>query len=172
MNAEERINVLNVLLSVFNRAMHNFGAIIGDNCHVNQSINNKLNIPLIGCSSHGLQLAVNDLLPDHEKLLKKVHNLIVKLRTPLVSAALRRMTHLKPKLRNETGWSSTFQMLKCHVELWVHVKELGCEELDDLVLTQSGERKMDQVHSVYSIGSCDAEPAAPGCNTAHYKSLL
>lgn len=120
-------------------------ALIGDNCNVNQSVSNKLNIPLIGCSSHRLQLPVNDVLREHKTILKQVHVLMVKLRTPLISAKLRRVTHLKPKLRNDTRWSSKYQMIKKHVELCGHVNELGSEEVDDLVLMQSGERKVDQL---------------------------
>lgn len=70
---------------------------------------------------------------------------MLKLLTPLISAKLKRITHLKPKFRNDTKWSSTYQMFKWHVELCVPVKELGCEEVDDLVLTQSGERKVDEL---------------------------
>lgn len=85
--ADEYINFLNFLSSVHGKTMENVVAIIGDNCNVNQSISNKLSIPLIGCSSHRFQLAIKDFLQDYGQLLMQVHNPMVKLRTSLLSTS-------------------------------------------------------------------------------------
>lgn len=92
--------------------MVNVFALIGDNCSVDQSISTKSRIPLIGCASHRFQLAVKDLLNGHEIILAQVQSLMVILRTPLIAAEVRRITDLKPKLRNDTRCSSTDQMVK------------------------------------------------------------
>ena len=77
----------------------------------------RCRVPLIGCGSHRLNLAVKEVLEPIKPILKKVHELMGKLSAIKQSAKLRRTTNLEPIKRNVTRWSSTFNMLKRFFEL-------------------------------------------------------
>ncbi|ETK86180.1 hypothetical protein L915_09165, partial [Phytophthora nicotianae] len=71
---------------------------------------------LVGCASHRLNLAVRNFLAPCEEELDQVQLLIKHLRT-IKQAAKLRYTSLKPKLRQETRWWSTYSMLVRYFEL-------------------------------------------------------
>ncbi len=102
LNAEEHISFMNYVLDLYGKSCSNVRALIDDNATVNRSISSKTDIPLIGCSSHRFNLAVNDILTSYEQILGKINRLMVKLRSLTISARLRKFTHLGPKLRNVT----------------------------------------------------------------------
>ena len=68
---------------------------MGDNCNLNKSICQKLNIPLVGCNRHRLNLAVNLVLEPHEDLLENINNIMKKLTTIKRRAYLNESTKLK-----------------------------------------------------------------------------
>ncbi|KAE8899187.1 hypothetical protein PF003_g16798 [Phytophthora fragariae] len=63
--------------------------VVGDNCSVNRRLATLMGVPLIGCASHRLNLAVNADMASHEDDLAAVHVPMVKLRTLKQSAKLR-----------------------------------------------------------------------------------
>lgn len=105
----------------------------GDNCNVNRSLADQLEVPLVGCCSHRLQLAVKDYLGPEEK---KVDGVITQIASPaqtvisnldklmgelttlknaaVLRSALRRlgMSPIKPERRCKAKWASLFNMLK------------------------------------------------------------
>ncbi|KAF1780906.1 Ribonuclease H-like domain [Phytophthora cactorum] len=91
--------------------------IVGDNCSVNRRLATLMEVPLVGCASHRLNLAVQDDLAAHEDDLAAVQALMIKLRTLTESAKLRLKTDLRPVIRQQTRWSSTFAMVKRYFEL-------------------------------------------------------
>ena len=95
--------------------------LVGDNCSTNKALATQCGIPLIGCGSHRLNLAVKKVLEPIEPTLKKIHELMGKLSTIKQAAKLRRVTTLGPIKRNVTRWSSTFSMLKRFFELEEHL---------------------------------------------------
>ena len=117
LDADEHVGYLSYVLELFGYSFENVVALIGDNCNTNKSIANKLSLPLIGCASHRFNLAVQDILSEHETLLFKVHALMKKLRTPLMAARLAKQTPLNAKTQNVTRWSSSFDMLRRYNEL-------------------------------------------------------
>ncbi|RLN92817.1 hypothetical protein BBJ28_00025410 [Nothophytophthora sp. Chile5] len=105
---------------------------VGDNCSVNQYIGRREGaIPLIGCASHRFNLAVRDFLKDDEPLMGKIQTLMLKLRTIKGRALLRRVMKLSPVLRNDTRWSSSFEMLKRYVVLEPLIGSLGHGVLEE-----------------------------------------
>lgn len=105
---------LSFLWSIYNNRMENLMCIVGDNCSGNQSISIILSTPLIGCTRHRLQLSVNPILQEYSAVIEQVHHIMITLRTSLLSAMLRRYTPLKPRLRNATRLSLTYNMVKRH----------------------------------------------------------
>ncbi|KAG2800607.1 hypothetical protein PC112_g20404 [Phytophthora cactorum] len=102
---------------------------------------NIMGMPLVGCASHRLNLAVKRFLEPHEEDLENVQVLMRKLRTVKEAAKLRAKTPLLPVLRQETWWSSTFAT----VDRYVRLREfLSADdgEIADLLLPRSTHRSL------------------------------
>ncbi|KAG3160915.1 hypothetical protein PC128_g20931 [Phytophthora cactorum] len=97
---------------------------------------NIMDVPLVGCTSHRLNLAVKRFLEPHEEDLENVQVLMRKLSTLKEAAKLRAKTPLLPVLRQETWWSSTVAMLDRYV--WLR-KFLSADddEIADLLPSRS-----------------------------------
>lgn len=105
---------------------------VDDNCSVNQSIGHRVGeIPLIGCASHGFALAVKDFMQCDEGLIDKIQKLMKKLSTVKGKALLRSHTSLAPIMRNDTRWSSTYEMLQRYTKLEPILRSLDDETVSD-----------------------------------------
>jgi hypothetical protein len=129
--------------------------IAADNCSTNQSLATLLKVPLVGCYSHRLNLAVQHFIgPEfrknkhgkivseesvHRSLVNKVDRLMGELNTQKNSALLRPRTPLTPQRKNATRWSSTFTMLLRWTELRGPIGEVTGfpEEVTDLIPSAS-----------------------------------
>jgi hypothetical protein len=107
------------MLEIYGKAEDNIIFLVGDNCQVNKTLADLMNIPLVGCASHRLNLAVQEYLNDSEDILQQINKLMRKLSTIKKAAKLRKLTHLMPITRNTTRWTSTFKM----VERYFNIKE-------------------------------------------------
>lgn len=82
-------------------------------------------MPIIGCHSHLLNLAIHRYLSTHDDLLSLVRRLVLKCRTTKNLAHLRHLMETNhpnlafvvPILDNETRWSSKYHMLERYVRL-------------------------------------------------------
>ncbi|ETO58692.1 hypothetical protein F444_22929 [Phytophthora nicotianae P1976] len=89
-HCSSHVKFLDVILSYYGRNKASIAYIVGDNCSVNGAVADQLQVPMVGCTSHRLNLAVNLLLADDDKLLDKIQKLIYKVKNSLlVSAKLR-----------------------------------------------------------------------------------
>lgn len=52
----------------------------------------------------------------------------------ILPTELRKLTHLHPKMDNETGWSSNYEMLKCYLEMKDFLLLLNMDGIDDLLI--------------------------------------
>ena len=98
-DSDQHIEYFNYVLSLCEKSMNYLFSLVSDNASVNKSISDKTGIPFIGCSSYRFNLAVHDILEHDEILISKVHSIIVKLRTLLLSAKLQKLSQLRPYLR-------------------------------------------------------------------------
>ena len=114
-------------LAFYKRVPEALTFLVGDNCSTNKSLATLCGVPLIGCGSHRLNLAVKTFLEPFEPILKKIHELMGKLSNIKQAAKLRRATALQPVKRNVTRWSSTFSMIKRFFELEEHVDSRDAE---------------------------------------------
>jgi len=115
--ADEHIVFIESTLAIYRKQMSDVSYMSGDNCEVNRSIARKTGIPLIGCYSHRLNLAVKKFLKDYEAQVNSVHDVMVELRTLKNAANLRYMHAPTAKLDNDTRWSSVYDMLKRYFQL-------------------------------------------------------
>lgn len=112
LNADGHLTAIKRFLSFFGKSVSGCLFLVGDNCAVNKRLADLLGVPLVGCTSHRLNLAVRDFLEPSEDDLEAVQQLMRKLRTLKQAAKLRTKTPLRAVLRQDTRWSSTFSMLK------------------------------------------------------------
>ncbi|ETP50571.1 hypothetical protein F442_04153 [Phytophthora nicotianae P10297] len=102
-----------------------------------------MGLPLVGCASHRLNLAIQQYISEHEALLCQVNELMTQLRTKKNSASLGEYTDLRPVKRNVTRWSSTFKMVKRFVEFKDAVKHV--EAVDELMPRAPDCRKLEKL---------------------------
>jgi len=116
---------------------HDFSSLeflTGDNAYVNGALCTKIeawiyrnkgirrSVPLVGCASHKLNLAVQFLCSESENpiwsaAISRVHTLMVSLKSLKNRVKLAVVTSLNPELRNDTRWRSTYLMLKKYLKL-------------------------------------------------------
>ncbi|KAG6976241.1 hypothetical protein JG688_00001579, partial [Phytophthora aleatoria] len=80
-----------------------------------------MGVPLVGCASHRLNRAVQVDMEQYEDDLACVQALMMRLRTLKQSAKLRLKTSLRPVIRQDTRWSSTFSMVHRYFKLLGHL---------------------------------------------------
>ncbi|OWZ05126.1 hypothetical protein PHMEG_00022844 [Phytophthora megakarya] len=129
-SAQSQFDLIADTLSRYDKPWSTVKFMVGDNCSVNQYIGRKEGaIPLIGCASHRFNLDVKDFLKTEEVLIAKVPALMTKLRTLKGQAVLRRFSQLTPLPRNDTRWSSTYEMVARYIVLQPCIVQLGRELL-------------------------------------------
>lgn len=124
-SAQNYIEFMNLTLETFGRTIESVTFLVGDNCATNKKISEDICLPLIGCYSHRLNLALTLFLKVRETLLAKVDSLMTHLRTPRVFGLLKRVTKLTPVRRNKTRWSSTYEFLERYLELHPFLEHCG-----------------------------------------------
>lgn len=133
LSAENIVNQLTRKLILINKNLSQIDYIGGDNASVNIKVAKLINVPFVGCASHRLALAVK-LLTDkniaNRNVILKVHTLMKKLRTIINRSILREYTHLAPEIRNQTRWSSCYNMLIKYMS----IKDCPTESYEEDVL--------------------------------------
>lgn len=89
LTAEGHLRAIDRFLPFFGKTIQGVRFLVGDNCAVNKRLANLMEVPLVGCASHRLNLAVRDFLRPHEDILEEVQLLMRKLRTLNQAAKLR-----------------------------------------------------------------------------------
>jgi hypothetical protein len=117
---DHMVHITKALCERYGRSLDEVVCLVGDNCSVNQSLARKLDIPLLGCGAHKLNLAIRAWIleqPGFLEAIEKVSKLMSKARTTKNSAKLRALTNLKAIKDNETRWTSTFRMVERFLRL-------------------------------------------------------
>jgi hypothetical protein len=105
------------VLELYGKGLANLVYLVGDNAPVNTCLSDLLEVPFIGCASHRFDMACKKYLEDYEESLSKISCLMGTLRNVKQAGKLRTKKKLSAVLRNDTRWSSTFQMLKRFLEI-------------------------------------------------------
>lgn len=88
-NAEAHRDAFVLVLTVFGKSVDQVIYLVSDNCPLNKKLARLLDIPLVGCPSHRLNLAVSIITEPLEDTLGNIQKLMVRLRTLNQSAKLR-----------------------------------------------------------------------------------
>jgi len=106
--------------------------ICGNNCQVNRKVSDDLQIPLLGCNSHRLNLAVQEYLGFHFTIksdnrtlsqkqrwnaLETLSQLMSKLKTIKGKAKLQQYSDFVAIKANATRWSGNYRMVKRYFEI-------------------------------------------------------
>ncbi|POM80965.1 Hypothetical protein PHPALM_1132 [Phytophthora palmivora] len=94
----------------FGRQLSQCLFLVAASSSVNRLLATLMGVPLIGCASHRLNLAVQADMEEFGPDQDLVQSLMLKLRTISQSAKLRIKTGLRPVIRQDTRWGSTFAM--------------------------------------------------------------
>ncbi|KAG2778015.1 hypothetical protein PC116_g22924 [Phytophthora cactorum] len=139
-DGDAHIALLRNVLAVYNKTIDVILFLVADNCSTNHSIANKLGIPLVGCASHRFNLAVKKFLTEHEDLLHQVNNLMLQLHQQKNGAELFMLTPLRPKKRNVTRWSSTYNPVQGYGA--IRPQSRLVEAVEDLVPSTGDHKKL------------------------------
>ncbi|ETP11945.1 hypothetical protein F441_12598 [Phytophthora nicotianae CJ01A1] len=115
--------------------------LVADNCSVNRRLATLMGVPLVGCVIHRLNRAVQLELEDYEEELDTVQKLMLKLLTLTQSAKLRAITQLRPIIRQDTRWGSTFSMIKGYFDLLEFIDAID-DEFQDLRPSPAQNRRL------------------------------
>lgn len=94
LNAESHIEYSEFVLEDLNKSFSNVVALIGYKCSTNKSSADKVDVTLLGRTSHRFFLAVKSLLEKWEYIIEDVNNILLKLHPTIVPAEVRIHTHL------------------------------------------------------------------------------
>eukprot|EP00644_Phytophthora_capsici_P018605 jgi/Phyca11/128089/e_gw1.73.133.1 len=140
-NAEAHRDAMVLILHVFGKTIDQVAFLVSDNCSLNKRLARLLDAPLVGCASHRLNLAVTLVTASLESVLVKIQGLVVRLRTLNESAKLRFKTKLRPVLRQDTRWGSTFKMLHRYFDLLEYIDRAD-ENLAEFIPSASENKKL------------------------------
>ncbi|KAE8956029.1 hypothetical protein PR001_g31876, partial [Phytophthora rubi] len=146
MNADGHMRAIMRFLPFFVKTIDQCKFLVGDNCAVNKRLANLMKVPLVGCASHRLNLAVRDFLAPYETALEEVQQLMRKLRTLNQASKLSMKTSLLPVLRQDTRWYSTYTMLERYFRLREFLSA-DDDDVADLLPSRSTHRKLEDLLS-------------------------
>jgi hypothetical protein len=108
----------------YNLPVEKLVCLVGDNCATNGATANLLGVPLLGCRSHRLNLAVEAFVERYlSEEVTMVGDLMSKLSTLKEAGRLRLSTPLRPVKRNRTRWQGVIDMLVRFERLRPHIDD-------------------------------------------------
>jgi hypothetical protein len=110
--AESHEHLMEWILERLNLRMENVVCLICDNCETNKRISRITGIPMIGCASHRLNLAVKRFLQPHEELIKRINELMSYFKRHHNLNLLKKYTDKQPIKLHEIRWSGTLHMIQ------------------------------------------------------------
>ncbi|OWZ15590.1 hypothetical protein PHMEG_00010740 [Phytophthora megakarya] len=126
-DADAIIDLFDEALDKYEIDISQLCCLVGDNASDNGSVGRKIKIPLIGCASHRLNLAVQTHLATCSKEVEKVAALMRYLRTSKQRTVLRKLECSMPVVKNTTRWSSSYLMIKPYIELVEYLDDTDVE---------------------------------------------
>jgi len=135
--AEDVGDVLFDVLAAFDKSFASLLFLSGDNASVNVRLSDLITrnlresgvekiVPLIGCASHRLNLAVRAYIKaNYKELMEEVHALMADLRTMKNRYKLQVHTTDRPELENDTRWMSSLTILNSFDKLYPILQNCG-----------------------------------------------
>ena len=143
LGADAHIELFESTIGLYGISKDDVACIIGDNCSTNKAISTRWEVPLVGCASHRLNLAVHSWIENEPGVaaaaIEKVSVLMSKASNLKTAARLRELTldyhgvSLKAVRENATRWTSLFAMVQRYLRIKKQLDE--CYGLLEYALT-------------------------------------
>jgi hypothetical protein len=128
MTAGDHIAHISKVLQRNDKKCSNVLLLCGDNCNVNGKIASTIEVPLLGCGSHKINLAVCQWIEDQPQLiqaLSSVSKVMKKASSLKLLAKLRQYTTYNVVKENDRRWSSTVQMLDRYLKIQTQLSQVA-----------------------------------------------
>ncbi|CAG8689220.1 2098_t:CDS:2, partial [Gigaspora rosea] len=109
-------------------------------------VTNDLDLPLVGCASHRLNLAVNDLISSSSILVNQIRAIVIMMQTYKNRGKLAKVTSLMPILDNATRWMSQLNLNE--VDSFINQLKYFSEATNDL---QNESMNLDDVRAYFDL---------------------
>ncbi len=145
------------MLKFNNRKLNDIAFVIGDNCNTNKKLSKLLKVPLLGCYSHRLNLAIRLMIDTkYKEVVQKVHDLCIKLRTSKMKGWLvNKKCNWVSIINSETRWDSDFKMIKRYIQLRPFIRVNPHPDFADELLNVRLDRCVDELirilEDLYSV---------------------
>jgi hypothetical protein len=118
--AKNHVVFITNVLQDFGKTIDNVVCLSADNTNLNPCIARLLGIQFVGCFSHRMNLAVQEMITaEEERLFEKADLLMAQINSSAnMRGRLLKFTDLHRKRRSYTRWSSTWGMLQRFLEMW------------------------------------------------------
>ena len=149
------------VLAVFDKSFAALLFLSGDNASVNVRLSDLITrnlresgvekiVPLIGCASHRLNLAVKAYIKaNYKELMEEVHALMADLRTMKNRYKLRVHTKVRPEIENDTRWMSSLPMLTSFDKLYPILQKCGLKPKTlELIPSAAKKYQLDELRNL------------------------
>ena len=118
-------------------------SINADNCEANKRLSDICQVPLVGCHSHRLALAVKEFVKKDEALIEKVNPMMTNMKSPNMSTELRKSTPFRPIKYVVTRWLSIMDMF----DRYLNIKEFidSMPKMVPFMLSPSENQKVNEL---------------------------
>ena len=122
--SREQCDFNNYTLEQYGKSLKNVVALIADNCETKKTLSELCEVPLIGCYSQRLALAVRDYLKPNDHLICKINTMMGKHKYQKLAGQLRQYTSLKPLQFCKPRWLSKLEMLERYLQIKEYVVKI------------------------------------------------
>ena len=161
LGAASHIELFDSTLELCGLTKDNVACFIADNCATNRAIFSQWDVPMIGCASHRLNLAVKHWIKEQHQVdgrghkthlsdaLESLSTLMSKACNLKAAAKLRELTHdahgkeLSAKKDQETRWTSVMFMVHRYLRIRTQLKAV--DALDDFQLSKAQHKIIEEV---------------------------
>ncbi|KAG2919950.1 hypothetical protein PC119_g16686 [Phytophthora cactorum] len=176
-SAASPVNFLReMLMRDYSKRLDDCLFVVGDNCATNQRMATLVGVPLVGCASHRLSLAVQGRFSKASDDLDQVKKLMTKLKGLNQSAKLRFKTPLRPFINDDDTLADSLPSPPANRRL--------CKFLDDLSKIESVSKELqsssvslldarvyfDGLLELHPSFSTHLSPRAPSVHSPHFEA--
>eukprot|EP01040_Poterioochromonas_malhamensis_P017462 gene17462-20072_t len=137
-------------LGINNELTKNISFVTADNAAVNYKLARLLDVPMIGCYSHRLNLCCKSIFQKYDDLIVKYSKIMDKIANcDIIMGRLRAENLKNPVQRNVTRWSSTFEFIERTLELFDHFTTLFVDDREVKVSIMMADK--DSLKNLYEL---------------------
>lgn len=122
--------------------------------NTNRAFARRIGSFFVGCHSHRLNLVVIDIPATFDIILEKILHFVKTLSIEIVAAKLCKLTHLCPRLRNDTRWSSIFSTVDRYRRLRKFPLQIDSPDEPEFYLDDENDKELDRLFRI--LGDLDS----------------